>query len=254
MQYLSGWRRIGAGLLEGVFKGSGLGTHWDQGGQTTPIIIDKGKWPGSCFYDQTWPAREMAICPDPQWWHSQVKFTIPGPMTIADGVKNKHYEDVEHLHRHLSILFSLTIPFLRVVVLKVPNIVMVMNMTIMLQMTTTMMKMIMIKTTPKMTVRMIMAGTSQRLWTERYWGLWHMGAITYRWTRVSCEYIFSHIYIYMFTRWYDDEMMTMKGGRASADALSGDCSSVWLFLPQSGLESAPMHYCTMQLSPCKVVN
>ena len=84
-------------------------------------------------------------------------------MTIADGVKNKHYEDVEHLHRHLSILFSLTIPFLRVVVLKVPNIVMVMNMTIMLQMTTTMMKMIMIKTTPKMTVRMIMAGTSQRL-------------------------------------------------------------------------------------------
>ena len=35
----------------------------------------------------------------------QVKFTIPGPMTIADGVKNKHYEDIEHLHRHLSIFY-----------------------------------------------------------------------------------------------------------------------------------------------------
>ena len=33
----------------------------------------------------------------------QVKFTIPGPMTIADGVKNKHYEDVEDLHRHILI-------------------------------------------------------------------------------------------------------------------------------------------------------
>ena len=26
----------------------------------------------------------------------------------------------------------------------------------------------------------------------------------------------------------------MKGGRASADALSGDCSSIWLLLPQPG--------------------
>ena len=47
----------------------------------------------------------MAICLHHQYTstsvHHQVKFTIPGPMTIADGVKNKHYEDVENLHRHL---------------------------------------------------------------------------------------------------------------------------------------------------------
>jgi 5-methyltetrahydropteroyltriglutamate--homocysteine methyltransferase len=31
-----------------------------------------------------------------------VKFTIPGPMTIADGVKNLHYEDTSQLHRDLA--------------------------------------------------------------------------------------------------------------------------------------------------------
>merc|ERR1719150_988366 len=31
-----------------------------------------------------------------------VKFTIPGPMTISDGVKNIHYEKREELHRDLA--------------------------------------------------------------------------------------------------------------------------------------------------------
>ena len=30
-------------------------------------------------------------------------------MTISDGVKNKHYEDVEHLHRHPLFIYHLYI-------------------------------------------------------------------------------------------------------------------------------------------------
>jgi len=33
---------------------------------------------------------------------TKVKFTIPGPMTISDGVKNIHYEKREELHRDLA--------------------------------------------------------------------------------------------------------------------------------------------------------
>lgn len=32
----------------------------------------------------------------------QVKFTLPGPMTLVDGVKNVHYGDIKDLHRDLG--------------------------------------------------------------------------------------------------------------------------------------------------------
>ena len=141
---------------------------------------------------------QLVQCQDQRWWvmrrvHHQVKFTIPGPMTISDGVKNKHYEDVEHLHRHLSTFHinyfgSLTIPWLRAVMWNM-SVMMhaksfehcygLINLKIMILMATTMK---MIKSRSKMTTETMVLNI-WHLWYGwwRQWWRWQRSSRIQRW-------------------------------------------------------------------------